>query len=290
MAACVHCDCLKGRTGSAFVQLNGLPESEGRLFRTDGIRSRSQAQPRSARPGFSLIELLVVFGVTLLLVGLLLPVLGAARSQVRTVRGLTNLNQIGRALFAYAEAHDQNFPIGYLDNESGEDTNWTTLLNGLMLETGMTDASLEAGGFLEIFADPNARLSGGCVHYSGHPVLLSDVSKDRPIQAPCRVTRIVRASQMLLVMDGAQDPFNDANAHATAWRLDGGSLWSGWAFDGADAQNTQLIDPGLDQDTFEGAGDIRWRQAGGGANFLYCDGHAETGRPSQISKANVRVD
>lgn len=60
--------------------------------------------------GFTLIELLVVIAVIALLVGLLLPALGAAREQARAVSCATRLQQLGIALNLYLNDYDNTLP------------------------------------------------------------------------------------------------------------------------------------------------------------------------------------
>ncbi len=63
--------------------------------------------PRSRDTGFTLIELLVVISIIALLIGILLPALGAARAAGRNVACLSNLRQLGIAANAYAVDNKQ---------------------------------------------------------------------------------------------------------------------------------------------------------------------------------------
>src|SRR2546421_1411411 len=53
------------------------------------------------RPGFTLVELLVVIGIIAVLIAILLPALSKAQSQARTVACLSNLRQLSASLMMY---------------------------------------------------------------------------------------------------------------------------------------------------------------------------------------------
>ncbi len=87
--------------------------------------------------GFTLIELLVVISIIALLIGILLPSLGAARDAARDVQCLSNVRQVGIAIQAYAADNKDFFvhavwdpqnPFGGWANTRTTEYYWTSAL------------------------------------------------------------------------------------------------------------------------------------------------------------------
>ncbi len=67
--------------------------------------------PGSRVTGFTLIELLVVISIIALLVGILLPALGAARRSAMSIKSVSNLRQVGIGLATYTTERKGFYPI-----------------------------------------------------------------------------------------------------------------------------------------------------------------------------------
>ncbi len=77
-----------------------------------------RADGRRGRPGFTLVELLVVIGIIALLIAILLPSLARARDRSNRVKCLANLHSLGEAMYLYAHDFRDRLPNGNLRHDA----------------------------------------------------------------------------------------------------------------------------------------------------------------------------
>lgn len=94
------------------------------------------------RPGFSLVELLVVMGIIGILVALLLPAVQAARETARRTQCLSNLKQQGLALHSFHSAN-RELPPGFNDCCWGT---WQVAILPYLEETALFNLYKNFGG------------------------------------------------------------------------------------------------------------------------------------------------
>jgi len=181
-----------------------------------------------AKTGFTLVELLVVIGIIAVLIGILLPALGRARAQAKSVQCESNLRQIGIAMQMYVGQYNNSFPPGFDKDSNGNVYNWTSLLVTLMDRTGATNSAVDlktggtTGKFRRVFLCPELTAMGAefdpndvaVTHYLGHPRLMPDLYgigagvTDPYLGAPylmrCyKITKVKRSTNIVLAFDGS---------------------------------------------------------------------------------------
>ncbi len=246
--------------------------------------------PTSARPrGFTLIELLVVISIIALLIGILLPALGAARAASRDMACKSNLRQVGIALAAYAAEYRGRLPAGYTGAPGFEE--WQ---NTIAVFTGTDQAEASA---LKVCPDAAESPNPGTTSYNVNPTILPDQqSAAATSQWPnYNLDDAVRASEVFSVADA-----NNFNTFANLYRYQQSAFLYGmaptpgipkpWRYGfnaGGAFAHTAPVQAATNTDDASGMGWIRYRHAGDdNANLVYLDAHAG---PTQFNNGSPNL-
>lgn len=94
------------------------------IHRTSSVERRAR---KSARGGFTLVEILVVIAIISILAALLFPSLKAARNLARRTTCMSNLRQLGIALATYGMEHDGKLPPNTVEMYPQIETDFGTM-------------------------------------------------------------------------------------------------------------------------------------------------------------------
>lgn len=261
----------------------------------------SRFLPRKPKaPGaFTLIELLVVISIIALLIGILLPALGAARNTARSLACLSGVRQHGIGFASYASENKQSLPLGLFSLNLGpagfQQGDWTLTLSSFLegFEQNFDSGNETVGA---TFICPEATIRGGTKHYSGHPLLLPNFSAAEGTTTTLTLDSQRRPSEILLTADGVQNPaFSGGDATATAFQiypLNGNRQdFAEFRFNQGDDDNNESVRIGPQEDTAANIGHLRYRHGGDKTvNVLFLDGHASGVNQGELLNRNVRLD
>lgn len=179
--------------------------------------------PRS-RGAFTLIELLVVISIIALLVGILLPALGAARRSAQNIKCASNLRQLGIGLMSYANDYDAKYPPNGFGFPGAEPPFYTaywyddTRIGGYMPDTNDTGTTVGGGAF--ICPNDDEAIRGYAMNYWASSYLETTANREHTFQADVR-----SASQILLLTDTFAAFGNENDGWQTAATV--GGPWNG---------------------------------------------------------------
>jgi prepilin-type N-terminal cleavage/methylation domain-containing protein/prepilin-type processing-associated H-X9-DG protein len=213
-------------------------------------------QRKESRRGFTLIELLVVIAIIAILAAILFPVFAKARDTAQRAACISNLKQVGTALFQYLQDYDDHFPdsvdnCAWLNPFNDSDPDNPTNVWQMQLKPYVREAKV-------FTCQQYGATSLHFITYMGNGVLFQH-------QSGITLPKISRPSDIISVQE-IGPAFDFATRLAPVLWQDATynyTYWSSWT------------------------ASVPWKYSlchgGSGRNFLYVDGHAKWMENSTVS-------
>jgi prepilin-type N-terminal cleavage/methylation domain len=235
------------------------------------------AASRSAARGFTLIELLVVIAIIAVLAAILFPVFAQAREKARQASCLSNLKQFGLAFEQYKQDYDGLYPINRErtdddppSSDAEETVAWPELVEPYVKNGKVVDDHGHVLHQAGVYLCPSDEIT---VEEAG-----PSYSINAWFEFGFGEEKINRPGETILL---AEKRANLEEEHFVWWA----APWPTWPVaQGTSIQPYENAINAVDQNTPEPAveGGIQTRRHGGGANWLYADGHVKWNRLDRV--------
>ncbi|QOV90791.1 DUF1559 family PulG-like putative transporter [Humisphaera borealis] len=214
---------------------------------------RNQAKRGGRRPGFTLVELLVVIGIIALLISILLPSLSRAREAGNRTKCLSNLRQLGMAFTMYCNDNKQQYPRPAGGVAGGLPEDWVHWEAARKLEDSRIAPYISRPMNPEVLRCPSDTLESHKTAYKYSYSVnfnICRISGNKTL----KTTQVRSPSDKILIVEESSETVDDGC----------------WAWQAELGRGKNVISARHDRQ-YEDSTDF----TKGRANVAFCDGHAE---------------